>query len=183
MPTSTTKVLLIRHAESAPNPDLPEPEWPLSPEGERQAQALAETLNVDCLYASPYGRAIGTLSPAAERLGLSIETVQDLRERKLAGELLKDWRASLQRSWEDFDVALPGGESSRTCQTRVVNALKEIVQANEGRTIAAASHGNAIALFLNHLNPDFGFDQWEAMQNPHVFELAYANRTWSLIRK
>ncbi|MAV24801.1 MAG: hypothetical protein CMQ05_01615 [Gammaproteobacteria bacterium] len=116
-------------------------------------------MNVDSLFASPYPRAIATLSPTAERLGLTIETVPDLRERKLSEGLLTDWRASLQRNWEDFDFALPGGESSRICQTRVVNALNQLVHENEGRTIAAASHGNAIALFLHHLSPSFGFDE------------------------
>jgi len=38
----TTKVLLIRHAESVPDRELSEPEWPLSPEGERQAEALSK---------------------------------------------------------------------------------------------------------------------------------------------
>ena len=178
----TTKLLLIRHAESAPDRDLPEPEWPLSPEGERQAEALVQSLNVDRLFSSPYPRAIATLAPTAERLGLTIETVSDLRERKLSEGVLTDWRASLQRTWEDFDFALPGGESSRICQIRVVNALNQLARDNEGSTIAAASHGNAIALFLHHLNPGFGFDEWEAMQNPHVFELEFSLSGWSLIQ-
>ena len=45
---------------------------------------------------------------------------------------LMDWRESLQLTSEDFGYTLLGGESSRMCQVLVLNALTQIVRADEG---------------------------------------------------
>jgi len=58
---STTRVILVRHAQSAPDRARPEAEWPLSDVGRRQAEALVpvlEALGVERLASSPYLRAI-----------------------------------------------------------------------------------------------------------------------------
>ena len=78
---------------------------------------------IDCAstraYSSPYLRARQTIEPIAQARGLTIETVEDLRERLLSPADLPDWRAHLKRSWEDFDYAPAGGETSREAQARV----------------------------------------------------------------
>ena len=59
-----TRLYLVRHAESAPSPDLPEPEWPLSDDGRVQAEALVPTLaklDISAAYSSPYPRAVDTV--------------------------------------------------------------------------------------------------------------------------
>jgi broad specificity phosphatase PhoE len=53
----STVLYLVRHAESLPSDELPEPQWPLSERGRRQAEALREVLNglgVGAIYSSPY---------------------------------------------------------------------------------------------------------------------------------
>ena len=62
---------------------MSESERPISPKGKLHAEALSETLNADHLFASPYSRAIATFSLMADRFGLVIEIVPDLRERKI----------------------------------------------------------------------------------------------------
>ncbi len=42
---TNTYVYLLRHAQSAPNHDVPEPEWSLSPTGIEQAEDLVEQLS------------------------------------------------------------------------------------------------------------------------------------------
>ncbi|MEM7077068.1 MAG: histidine phosphatase family protein [Pseudomonadota bacterium] len=172
------RLVLIRHAASAPAPDLAEPLWPLSEEGDAQAQALATLLSArgvdpDCvvrLVSSPYLRALQTLRPLANRLGLPLYQHRDLAERRLSSLRLDDWRAQLARTWKDFDYVLPGGESSRACQNRVCSALQQIAQQHADHdTVAVCSHGNAIALFLQHLQPTFGFDDWATMGNPEIY--------------
>ena len=44
---------------------------------------------------------------------------------------------------------------------------------NRGRKIAIASHGNAIALYLNSLDKTFGFQGWASMKTPDVFSVDY----------
>jgi len=117
-PNRPLSVLLIRHAESvAPGiSGFDEYARPLTAKGMRDALQLRETLasmRIDGAYSSPYLRARQTIEPIAQARGLTIETVEDLRERLLSPVDLPDWRAQLKRSWEDFDYALPGGETSR----------------------------------------------------------------------
>lgn len=174
-------LLLIRHAESAAVPEQPESEWPLTDHGVEQAVELVLSLGhypVTAFYASPYRRAVATLQPLAEHLHASVSVVPDLRERRLAGKLMPDWRERLEASWADFDLTLPGGESARECQRRVVGALEGLVMRHPDETIAACSHGNAIALFLNAIDASVGFAAWASMKNPHIFTCRPTNDGW-----
>jgi 2,3-bisphosphoglycerate-dependent phosphoglycerate mutase len=42
---------------------------------------------------------------------------------------------------------------------------------HNGVTLLLVSHGNAIALYLNSIEPSFGYDGWAAMKNPDVFRV------------
>ena len=176
-----TDVLLIRHAQSAPSADIPESDWPLSDAGVRQAEQLAHNLEdrpVNAIYASPYLRAGATVAPLARRRGLEVEVARGLRERLLAHGKLEGWLEHLQRSWADRDYKLPGGESSRDCQRRMIASLSAIAARHPGASIVVCSHGNALSLFLNSIEPAFGFENWRAMTNPALYHLEYHDGTW-----
>jgi 2,3-bisphosphoglycerate-dependent phosphoglycerate mutase len=168
-------LLLVRHAEPV-MPDSTgnaEEGRRLSPEGRLQAERLAGELAgepITAIYSSPYPRARQTVEPLARRLGLAVETVDDLRERPLSGGPLPDWRAHVERAWADFDYQLPGGESNGRAQARIVAALREIGGRHPGETVVAASHGTVIALALHHLRPDeIDVEFWEQIPMPAVF--------------
>src|SRR5580700_7584008 len=93
-------VLLIRHAESvAPGiSGFDEYTRPLTAKGMRDAQQLRDALasmRIDAAYSSPYLRARQTIEPIARARGLTIVTVEDLRERMLSRHELPDWRSHL----------------------------------------------------------------------------------------
>jgi len=179
MPESV--LYLIRHAESAPDFALAEADWPLSARGQEQAERLADALGqlgLTRLASSPYRRAIATIEPFALRERWSIQIETDLRERKLTQGRSPDWQALLARSWRDLDHAESGAESGRDCQRRVGNCLARLVAAHGGETIAAASHGNAIALLLTTLDPSFGYEGWRTMRNPDGFRLIHSDAGW-----
>ena len=185
MTASPTVIYLVRHAESAPAKDIPEPEWPLSARGRRQAAALVDSmreLGLQALYSSPYSRAQDTIKPLAETLRLELGILDDLRERKLSSLDLSDgqWLPALERCWGDPELSLEGGESNNACQARVVRAIEELARVHHGQTIAAASHGNAISLFLQSVEPRFGLEGWRSMRNPDLFRIAYRDgqATW-----
>ena len=172
-----TRVLLIRHAESQPDAGLPEPDWPLSPAGARQARELVPPLRahgIEVVCSSPYLRAIDTLKPFAVAAGLEVSVEDDLRERKLSDGFHPDWKMLIEKAWEDWSFALPGCESGLDCQARVRACVDRLARENEGRTIAIASHGNAIALYLSSLDETFGFEGWKSMKNPDTFLVDYA---------
>lgn len=167
-------IYLVRHTSSSPDPALPEPLWPLSTAGRAQARALAPflaTLGVKRLYASPYPRAVDTLRPFAEHSGLEITLDHDLRERKLCEGAREDWLELLRRAWSDFSFALPGCESSRMAQDRMLAAVERVAARHPGETLAIGSHGNVIGLVLNALDPSFGFERWRTLRNPDVVRL------------
>ncbi|MDD9969015.1 MAG: histidine phosphatase family protein [Myxococcales bacterium] len=174
-----TVLYLVRHAESRPDFTLPEADWPLSERGHSQAQELVPVLSalkIDVLYSSPYVRAMDTIKPAAARLGIGIRVHDDLRERELSKHGLGDafW-PTVQRSWAERDFALQGCESYNDCQRRIVPAIHGIAAAHPGRTIALASHGNALAVYLEHVHGSFGYERWRAMRNPDLFRIAYGS--------
>lgn len=188
MSRTTTTVYLVRHAESLPAADVPEPEWPLSARGLEQAQALVPAmreLGIHAIYSSPYPRAFATLAPLARALGKEISVVESLHERVLARRNLSrdEYWATLQRSWADPDFALPDGESNHQCARRMASAVSELAARHAGETIALASHGNALALFLRTLDPSFGFEAWREMRNPDLFRVVFEpdSPTWSRI--
>jgi 2,3-bisphosphoglycerate-dependent phosphoglycerate mutase len=186
--TRATTIYLVRHAESLPSADVPEPEWPLSARGQQQALALVsvmQALAIHTIYSSPYPRALHTLAPLASALGKQVIAEPALRERVLARRNLGDefWPV-IERYWADADFALPDGESNRACARRMAQAIDGLAARHRGETIALASHGNALALYLGTIDPSFGYEQWRAMRNPDLFRIVYEGEraTWDRTR-
>jgi 2,3-bisphosphoglycerate-dependent phosphoglycerate mutase len=176
--SQTTTMILIRHAESSPNKDLPESDWPLSSLGRCQAKVLAAELGdagITKVASSPYLRAIDTVRPLAERVGCPIDVRNGLRERELCSGFRDDWYDLIKKAWADFAYSLPDCESSFDCQRRIQECLTDLVARYAGMTIAVCSHGNAIGLFLNSIEPSFGFAHWEDMKVPDVFWIIWRN--------
>ena len=166
------RILLIRHAESVPDPKQPEPDWPLSAQGERQAQGLVGKLvdeKILAIYSSPYPRALATVQPLSNARTMTTVIREDLRERKLSDERVDGRRELIARSWRDFDFAMQGGESFNDCQRRMRACIDSIAHAHQGETIVACSHGNAIALFLNSIDARFRPRSMGGHEKPQCF--------------
>jgi 2,3-bisphosphoglycerate-dependent phosphoglycerate mutase len=167
-----SKVLyLVRHCQAVGQ----HPQAPLSSEGLTQARALADRLaggGIDRIVSSPFLRAVQSIAPLAERLGLPIETDARLREHLLSASDLPDWQDALQASFQDPDLCFEGGESSRAATDRVVAAVEEIL-AHAPRTTVVVTHGKLLTLQLRHFDPRVGFAEWQALRNPDVFCLKF----------
>ena len=169
-----TTLILVRHAQSAPDPALPERDWPLSQTGRGQAADLAPVLaelGVDALASARIIRAIETLRPYADQVGLEIVVDEDLRERALGGWMpdIADVEAAVRQMHADLDFQLEGGESGRACVARFDAALARVVAAHPGRTIAVGSHGGVLGHLLARHGLDPSDEFWKRIRNPHVF--------------
>ncbi|BDP41491.1 phosphoglycerate mutase [Deinococcus aetherius] len=156
-------LLLIRHAKATGQA----PDAPLTSEGEAQAARLAETLadlGITRIVSSPWRRAVDTVGPLAERLGLTVETDGRLTERVLSGADLPDWMTHLRASFADAELMLAGGESGTLARTRVLTALAD-ARDPYGLT-AVVTHGNLLALALG-----LDFEGWANLRNPDVWAL------------
>jgi probable phosphoglycerate mutase len=118
-----------------------------------QAERLARE-KIAAIYASPLQRTRETAEIVSARLSLSIEFRDDLLELDF-GEwtgatfdaIRADprWQAwSTQRSL----AAIPGGESMRAVQQRIVAAMIELNERHLHETIVLASHGDVIRCVL-----------------------------------
>lgn len=177
-PLHVTTLYLIRHAQSLPHPDQAEPDWPLSEVGQAQARGLAavlEPLGIQRIYCSPYRRCRETLAPFAESAGLEVALDPGLRERRIAACWMSDFRDVWRRSWQDFAYALEGGESSWACRERIAAAAAAIAARHPGETIALGSHGNALGLLLNSIDPAFGFREASALRTPDIVRVGRQN--------
>ncbi len=162
---------LVRHAHSAWTPDEMRP---LSQAGFDDARRVADILaplRPEAIYSSPYWRAKQTVEPLAGALGMSIQVVEDLRERTLSEIPVDDWRAALEQSWDDFTFACPGGESSAVAQERAVSVFIDLAGRHPQGAIVLATHGNLLALLMNHYDPSVGFHHWNALSSPDIYRV------------
>lgn len=180
-------VILVRHAEPVPvgTEGVADDDRPLTDAGRTAARELAAELDdweVTAIYSSPYARAQETARELATRRGLRVQLLDDLRERRLAGELHDGWRESLERAWADADFAMPGGESGRDAQRRAVALLDLLrVRHPDGGRLILASHGNLISLILHALEPGVDFDFHMAMPMPAVYRLTHDGLRWRIM--
>ena len=180
-------VLLVRHAEpiSFGTPDIHDDDRPLTDAGRAAADELAAELDgweITAIYSSPYERAVQTVTILAERRGLTIQLLDDLRERRLSVEPHDEWRATLERSWDDADFELPGGESGRSAQRRAI-AILDLLRTRhaDGGRIVLGSHGNLISLILQALQPEVGFEFHMAMPTPALYRLTHDGLRWRIM--
>jgi 2,3-bisphosphoglycerate-dependent phosphoglycerate mutase len=164
---------LVRHCSATGQ----EPDAPLTPEGERQAELLAGRLADELgrtetvrIVSSPYARAVGSVRPLAARLGVTVETDDRLRERVLGAAHLPDWLERLRESFEDADLCLEGGESSRQAAARGLAALVDARA--RGGAVVVVTHGTLLALLLRELDGRDGFEAWQGLSNPDIYRVA-----------
>ena len=175
MPSQSTTVYLLRHAESRSSATVKQPDWPLTDLGAKQARDLVPTLaklDIDHVYTSPYLRAVETAKPFADFAGKPLRIHDDLREQRSPWvDSAADFIEQTRKRWNDFNFAPPGGESNAECQLRIVNAVRDIIGGHPGSALLVSSHGKAISLLLNSIHSSFNFERSMAMKNPDLFRI------------
>jgi 2,3-bisphosphoglycerate-dependent phosphoglycerate mutase len=163
------KIYVVRHCKA----EGQEPEAPLTPAGQQQAEALAEFFEetpIDRIISSPYARALGSVGPLSQRRRVPVEQDERLAERVLSTQPIPDWYERLRDSFDDLHLCYEGGESSHTAMKRAVEVVHEVLASDATNTVLV-SHGCLITLLLKHFDERFGFAEWESLTNPDVFVL------------
>jgi broad specificity phosphatase PhoE len=135
------------------------PGVPLSPDGVREAERLAERLEgsvVGALYSSPLERARATAAPIAARLRLQVQIADELNEidfgdwtNRTLTDLhdLEEWRRfNLFRS----SSRIPNGEAMMDVQARMLRLIERLCSVHPDLTVALVSHGDVIKATLAH---------------------------------
>jgi 2,3-bisphosphoglycerate-dependent phosphoglycerate mutase len=177
------RIYLVRHCQASGQ----ESEAPLTAEGERQADELAEFMRdrqIERIVSSPYVRAMQSVKPLSERLGLEIHIDDRLRERVLSTSMLDDWLKRYEETFLDDDLKFPGGESSAEATGRGLAVIEEATARPEHACLIV-THGGLLSLIIRHYNREFGFEDWRRLTNPDVYELqihareAVIRRIWT----
>jgi 2,3-bisphosphoglycerate-dependent phosphoglycerate mutase len=163
-------LFLIRHC-SATGQD---PSAPLTEEGHRQAGELASRMapfHIERIVSSPFLRARQSVEPLAERLKLTVEIEDRLKERVLCGEPLPDWERPLEASFADLGFCLLGGETGHAAVRRGIAVIQDALR-HDAKATALVTHGNLLTLLLKQFDDRFGFEQWRLLENPDVYQIA-----------
>lgn len=170
-----TKIYFVRHAQPEHN-HADDRTRPLTEEGVLDSKIVLETLKdkeIAAFYCSPYLRSISTIQETADYYGMEIQTDERLREREKGPD--GNNHGMFQKRWADHDYHEDGGESIHMVQTRNIEALKEILETNNGRNIVIGTHGTALSSIMNYYNPEFGCEDFLRIIDwmPYIVELDF----------
>jgi 2,3-bisphosphoglycerate-dependent phosphoglycerate mutase len=174
-------LVVVRHAEAevrvVGGPS--EERRRLTVRGRGQAGEIVEVLARFApaeIHFSPYERAVATIVPTAERVGVGIQTRWELREWDDGLVTREDWRALYDRCWRDPRCSYGDGESHVQLADRARGAMSDLLDRAEGRCVIAASHGTWIARGLQGLGLACDHDFWERMPFPAVYVIHQTHR-------
>jgi probable phosphoglycerate mutase len=193
-----TRVLLLRHAESA-NPLIfhgAESDVALSERGRRQAEAIAPLLAAEApqaVVSSAMRRACETATPIAQACGLTLRIEPELHERRvgaLSGTPTQRrdgvWQDTLRR-WMAGDTAYapPGAESFDDIRCRVLPVWQRLTAECAGQTLVLVAHGVVCKVLLCSLLPGYSASDWKRIgpiHNVAINELRYEGEQWRAVR-
>jgi broad specificity phosphatase PhoE len=149
-----TTILLARHGETDWNLERRvqgHSDTPLNETGRAQALALAQTLEggeLEAVYSSDLVRASDTARVIADRLGLDVTVLPELRERHFGTwegmtdeEIFNRFPAAKSGSWGD-------GETKEEMRERVLAALHRIADEHPGGRVLVVTHGGPMRALL-----------------------------------
>ncbi|MBO4409064.1 MAG: histidine phosphatase family protein [Clostridiales bacterium] len=175
-----TRVFFVRHAE--PNYDNHDDMLrELSPKGLADRSKVTDFLSskdIDVVLSSPFKRAVDTVKDFADSKGLSIEIVDDFRERRVDSVWIEDFSAFSRRQWDDFSYKLSDGECLKEVQERNISALNEVLSRYSGKNIVIGSHGTALSTVINYYDPSFGFADFDKIRfvMPWIVEFVFDDK-------
>ena len=190
-------MLVVRHGESAPMVEgQPFPltdghaDPPLAPEGEEQAEHVAERLvasgeAITAIYVTSLQRTHQTAAPLAERLGLTSRVEAGLR-----GVFLGDWEGGeLRRHVMDRDPiavrmfeegrwdVIPNGEPDADFRERVRAGIAAIAAAHPDEVVVVVVHGGVIGQIMNIATGSQGF-AFTGADNASISHLVITDDRW-----
>lgn len=193
-----TRIFIVRHTETVGNIEkrlTGRQDYEVTPRGEKLIQKLTTELSnikFEKIYSSTSGRAIKTVENLAELNNLEIETKEDLCEMYFGKYDGWKWEAVnriqpeiKQRQNEINEIS--GIEEQETMEhvaDRMDKCIRDIVQANIGKTILISSHGVAIEAFLRKISGiPFSQEREKFCQyNVAINELEYENDKFKVIQ-
>ncbi len=157
-----TTIVIVRHAEAVGNVIREFHGWTdegITDRGMLQAQQVAQRLKhvpIDVIYASVLKRTMETAGYIARIKSLPIIPRDDLKE--IHGGLWEGlrWDELAEKFPEAYDTweakphlhQMPEGESMESFRNRVVSAVSDILQKENGKNVCIVTHGTVIRVLM-----------------------------------
>ncbi len=122
--------------------------------------AFFRDIPVDAVLSSPFRRAVDTVAPLAAAKGLTVELVEDFRERRVDSGWIDNFDGFARRQWADFQYRLADGETLDQVQRRSAAALEHALARFPGKTLVIGSHGTALSTLIHRYQPAFGYEDF-----------------------
>jgi probable phosphoglycerate mutase len=158
MPMQATRIIALRHGETAWNVDTRiqgQLDVGLNDTGLWQARQAARALSgeaISAIYASDLSRAFETARAIGAAVGVAPVPTPALRERHFGHFQTRTW-AEIEATWPDQaqlwrtrvpDWAPEGGESLLTLRERIAQAVHELASRHTGEQIVLVAHGGVM---------------------------------------
>lgn len=147
---------------------------PLSENGLAEAKSLVSRLvgfAPVAVLSSPQLRAVQTVAPAADALGLPVTTWPSLREWESGLLPRADWETPFAHSWANPAFAHRAGESLDELTVRAGKALARMADEYPDATVLVGSHGTFVARALIAAGRRVDWEFSRAMPMPAICEV------------
>lgn len=149
------RLFFITHAEVLIDPEVPVPEWPLSPEGRARHETFsARVTKITSVWSSAEVKARDGAEILAGAHGVALQVLEALHEndRSATGYLPPP---EFERVADAFFAhphdSVRGWERAADAQTRIVAAIDEVIARSPVGDIAVVAHGGVGALLRAHV--------------------------------
>ena len=191
-----TRLVIIRHGESVYNIErryTGQTDVALTEKGVLQAEItgkyILENYRIDEIYSSDLIRAVNTAKPIADPLGLEIKTDARLREiyaGKWQGYYFSEVAEIFKEEYEYYKshkttARTPGGEGMQDVMKRMHEAVLEIAEANDGKTVLISTH-NGPLMTLEVLVYGIPLNEIYSVANNSITELEYENGSFKAVK-
>ena len=153
---------------------------PLTEEGLEDSKQVLEILKdkkIDIFISSPYKRSYDSIKKAADYYKKSIITDERLRERKVGKN--SNNHEMFKKRWADLNFAEEDGESICSVQKRNIEALNEILEKYQNKTIVIGTHGTALSSILNYYDTSFNGESFMKIIDlmPYIVKMEFDGKT------
>ena len=143
----------MRHAAPNIEPEIPPPNWTLSPTGIDSCIALGDDLRSfipSALMSSTEPKAIQTATVISERLGLDLSTRDGLREHRRSGEFLpeSDFHSNIKAFFQNPTKVVFGQESCDALGLRIDEEVDTALSRGQSKNAILVTHGTAMTSFI-----------------------------------
>ena len=171
-------LLLIRHAETQQDPNVPSSQWHLTERAYKACEDSAKRLrehSLSRITTSEEFKAKETGRVLAEYLSVPWNTAPNLHEHERVGVPYMEqavWLGRLESFFKHPDDLILGNETGTRARRRFDSAVRGVLGEYPNEPLAIVAHASVMALFVAHYNEVDALSFWQKLEMPDVVMLS-----------